>query len=104
MFVLLYGGALWVVLLHRGSSWTAILRSRPLMFLGLISYGVYLYHQACLGLLHGFFFGGAPSLASASRIWTTLTALLLSFLLAFGSHVTLERYFLRLGRKLTANF
>ncbi len=43
-FGLLYAGIIGLVALHAGHPWLAPLRSRPLVYLGQISYGLYLYH------------------------------------------------------------
>jgi peptidoglycan/LPS O-acetylase OafA/YrhL len=88
-----------VALLYRGSQVTAPLRSVVLTRLGMYSYGLYMYHQMVAGLMHGFFRGESPSIATIPGAWITFSALFLSIALAACSHHTLEAYFRAWGKK-----
>jgi peptidoglycan/LPS O-acetylase OafA/YrhL len=57
--------------------------------LGAISYGVYLFHQAVAGLLHGYFLGAAPRIDDVTSLMLTLIALGLTI----GLAVLSWRYF-----------
>ncbi|HVV52056.1 MAG TPA: acyltransferase [Polyangia bacterium] len=72
----------------------AILASRPLVFLGKISYSLYLWQGLFIEL---------PSPALGEKAWSRLHSfplnLVLALLAAVGSHYLLERPFLRLKRR-----
>src|ERR1700730_17682917 len=53
-----------LAVLESGRGFTAMFRNPILRYLGLISYGLYLYHEAVLGLLHGFIRRSSPSLTT----------------------------------------
>ncbi len=100
-FAILYSTFLIVALLYSHSPLTSILRSGLLCFFGSIAYGLYMYHQAVSGLLHGWFRNGAsPSLDGYFSLIITISAFFLSVLLAWISYKTFESFFLRTGRKL----
>ena len=65
------------------------LRSKWLGWVGSIAYGVYLLHQPVQGLLFGFFRGGAPAITGGYTLLLTLTALVLTLVIARDS----RRYF-----------
>lgn len=101
LLALLFVSLVLIAYLESGSPWLAFLRSRPLRFLGLISYGLYLYHEAVLGLLHGWLLGSAPSLKTPAGCLVTALAIPLSLLLAAGSYFVVERGFLRMSHSLS---
>lgn len=86
-----------VSVLGSTSAWTAPLRSRLLVELGKISYGLYVWHQ--LGLLVGnrWF----PAHATSPRQWAerNVVGLALTVVLAAASYRWIERPFLRLKRR-----
>ncbi len=94
VIALFYAVLLALALLHRGGRVTAVLRSATLVRLGFYSYGIYLYHQAVAGLIHGYFRGEAPSIASPFGAWLTLLSLGCTLLLAAASRHSLEALFL----------
>ncbi len=99
-FAVLYSLFLVVTLLHEGSYLTKVLRSKFLRFWGTISYGLYVYHQAVLGLFHGWLCDGAsPNLLSGHAVLVTALAAVLSTVLAWVSFWTVESYFLNFGRR-----
>jgi peptidoglycan/LPS O-acetylase OafA/YrhL len=97
LLALLFVTLVLIAYLESGSRSVWILRWQPLRFLGLISYGLYLYHEAVLGLLHGWLLGAAPSLKTPAGILVTALAAPLSVLLATGSYFLFERAFLRMS-------
>jgi peptidoglycan/LPS O-acetylase OafA/YrhL len=101
LLALLFVSLVLIAYLESGSRWIWILRSRPLRFLGLISYGLYLYHEAVLGLLHGWLLAAAPSLRTPAGCLVTVLAAPLSVLLATGSYFLFERRFLRMSHSLS---
>jgi len=52
-FGLLYAGVIGLVALHAGHPWLAPLRAGPLVYLGQISYGLYLYHVVVYWIVDG---------------------------------------------------
>lgn len=92
-----YTALLVAAVLASGRPSTSILRLGVLRFFGLISYGLYMYHQAVSGLWHGAFGNAMPTLATARDHWITLGALFSAVLLATASYFLVEKLFLRLG-------
>jgi peptidoglycan/LPS O-acetylase OafA/YrhL len=52
-FAILYAGIIGLVALHSGSRWLGLLRLRGLVYLGQISYGLYLYHYVIYWIIDG---------------------------------------------------
>lgn len=73
--------------------------NRPLRELGIIAYGVYLFHQAVNGLLHGLILGRFPIIGDLPGIAITLLALIFTLLLAHLSWRFFEQRFVLLGQK-----
>lgn len=80
----------------RGGPVRALLRTRTLGWIGLISYGFYLYHTVVIGQLRNL-------IGHAQTFWRyvalLVSALLLSLLCAAASYYLLERPLMRLGRR-----
>ncbi len=71
-----------------GGVWRRLLTPRPLTFIGIVSYGVFLYHQLALGLCD--FEGSAPP--TWTNLWrTAIMALGLSLLVGYASWVLVEK-------------
>ena len=99
-FSLAYSVLLLAVLIYQGSVFTKILRTSFLMFWGKIAYGLYLYHQAVSGLMHGFFRSGSiPAIIDIYSASITITSLILVVLLALFSYKYIELPFLNYGRQ-----
>ena len=73
-----------------------LLRNRALLWVGLVSYGLYLWHAAIIAKLVDL--GARDSLSDLSF---TVAALALSLLAAAASFYLVERHALRLGRRLS---
>jgi peptidoglycan/LPS O-acetylase OafA/YrhL len=71
-----------------------VLRSAPLVFLGKISYGIYLVHHLCLNFAEKAMHGRVI----ASFVLTVIT----SVIFAYALHITVEKPLIRLGRKLAS--
>jgi peptidoglycan/LPS O-acetylase OafA/YrhL len=87
-----------IAVLESGNAWVFALRMPALRFLGLISYSLYLFHQAVAGLMHGTILNRAPSLETYRGRIVTLISLVVSVSLAAISYYLVERYFVKLGR------
>lgn len=86
----LYFGLVGLVALGAGSAWLAPLRLRPLVYLGQISYGLYLYHYPTFWAIDGFRF-------IYDQPWTIrLVKLGVTLLLAVASWHLIESPILRL--------
>ena len=75
------------------------MRWAPLRRLGLIAYGVYLFHQAINGTLHALLWGHSPRMESWEDAVTSLVAIGLTIGLATLSWQHLESRFVALGHR-----
>jgi peptidoglycan/LPS O-acetylase OafA/YrhL len=87
------------VRLGAGEWWGAVFRSRPLVYLGTVSYGLYLVHQVASGALHGAFFGRPPRITTLAEGAVTLLALALTLLVCELSWRFFERPIVEWGRR-----
>ncbi len=85
---------------YKQSIFNAIWRNTILAKIGLISYGLYMYHQAVNGLIHGLLFNQEPTIANAGHLAAALGVLVLTFGLAILSYVYFESPIRRFGQKL----
>ncbi|NEJ46618.1 acyltransferase [Rhizobium leguminosarum] len=76
-----------------------ILRSRFMVFMGLISYSFYMYHQAINGLFHGYFLSQVPRVETWSGVAVGVSVLLVSGALATLSTRYFEKPFRDLGKR-----
>jgi len=91
---LLSGSIVPMVIVLRDSKFVliAVLRSRPLRFIGRISYGLYLYHYP---IYYAFNLVGDPSTFTSSGVTVTL-AVATTFAVAIGSYYVIEKRLLKL--------
>ncbi len=92
-----YGLFIFLALLSRDGILGCVLRNRLLVWLGTISYGVYLIHTVVSRLIHALVRNDYPSMASWSGVATTLLALAVTLLLAHVSYYWFERRIIRIG-------
>jgi peptidoglycan/LPS O-acetylase OafA/YrhL len=78
----------------------AVLRQRFLIFIGVISYSFYLYHQCVNGLLHGIVLGHAPQIDSVPAALLAPVVWLVAGALATVSTYSFEMPFRQLARRL----
>ena len=98
-----YGAMVILSLLISGSPLNAFLCNRALVWLGLRSYGIYLFHQPVSSLVHGALNGNpAPSYANFSEFGATLVALLAVLVVSELSFRYFEAGFLRFGSRFRA--
>jgi len=76
-----------------------VLRYPALMWLGKLSYGIYMFHQAASGLLHGWLGKQAPQIANPRDMGITLLALLATLAAAWTSYRIFESPILRFGHR-----
>lgn len=76
-----------------------LLRSTVLVKAGLISYALYMYHQAVNGLLHGFIFNQEPRIGSLAEFTVALLVIAIAIGLATLSYIYMENPIRRLGHR-----
>jgi len=82
--------ALLRIFLHQGGRINAILRSRVLVGAGLISYGVYMYHEPINGLLQGFILGQQPRFATWADAGVAALAVCVVLVVSGASYIFVE--------------
>jgi peptidoglycan/LPS O-acetylase OafA/YrhL len=87
---------------YEHSLFNAIWRNKILAKIGLISYALYMYHQAINGLVHGLLFNQEPTIANAEQLAAAFGVLGLAFGLATLSYVYFESPIRRFGQRLAA--
>ena len=79
-------------MLFRSAGWMgALLRCRPLVYLGTVSYFVYLFHQPVSGFTHYILFGAAPAIVGWQGAAASAAALAITLLCASVSWKYFER-------------
>ncbi len=76
-----------------------ILDSRVLVWLGRLSYGIYMFHQVVSGLLHGSLRHGEPQIRTLSDAGITFTSLCITLALAILSYRFFESPLIRFGHR-----
>jgi peptidoglycan/LPS O-acetylase OafA/YrhL len=94
----LYTSFLLLAVTERRGPVTWIVRNRFLRRLGILAYGVYLFHQAINGLAHGLILGRQPRFGSLAEIAVTLGAVAVTLCLAMLSWRFFERPLVTWGR------
>lgn len=92
-------GVVLLALISEGGRTQALFRHPLLVWLGTISYGIYLLHQPVSGALHGFLRHQAPRIAAPSDALVTVLALCCTLLLATASARFFERPFILAGQR-----
>jgi len=95
----LYGLFLLLPLLWSGTWMNRGLESGALVWLGLRSYGIYLFHQPVSGIVHGLWSGRPPRMDSLDTFVVTMVALGLTLVLAEVSYRVFESRFLSYGHR-----
>ncbi len=75
------------------------LRCRVLVWLGTLSYGIYLFHQPVAGTFHAWWSGQPPRIINAWDGLITCLALIVTLLLAWCSFRLFERRFIEFGHR-----
>ncbi len=104
-FVHLWLGALYSLFLmmctlRSGRVTDVLVANRFFVWLGLRSYGIYLFHQPVSGMVHQFLNGNvSPGFSNLQEFYATLFALIITFMVAELSFRFFESIFLSYGRK-----
>ena len=94
-----FAGLLILVVIGPSSTLAAVFRLPALVWLGTVSYGIYIYHQLVSGLVHGFLAGGPPTLNSIPSLGRTVLALGLTLLLSAVSYYGFEKKLIGFGHR-----
>ena len=93
-------GIVLLALVSEGGRTQQLFRQPVLVWLGTISYGIYLLHQPVSGALHGYLRHQSPRIATASDAVVTVLALMSTLLLAAASARFFEGPFIAAGQRL----
>jgi peptidoglycan/LPS O-acetylase OafA/YrhL len=93
-----YAAIVLLVLSDRDGLAARVFSTRPLMALGGLAYGIYLFHQPVLGILHATMRGQVPRLLNVQDALVTLTAAALTLGLAHFSWRYFEKPLVRRGQ------
>ena len=96
---LLFALAILRIFLYPRGWYHTILTWKPLTGLGLVSYGLYLYHQAVNGLVHGLLFGKEPQVDSLEQAAAAFLVMGTAILLATLSYFYFEMPIRRLAQR-----
>lgn len=96
---ILYSALVLIVLVDREGWIARVFRQRILVWLGTVSYGVYLLHQAVNALLHGLIRYLQPTIMELEGLAVTCLALVVTLLLASFSFRYFERPVINYGHK-----
>ncbi len=88
-----------LAVVSRGGWFTGLLRMRPLVWLGTISYGVYLLHVPVSGIVHYALRGQHPAMYTLRDAAVTFTALGITLTLAHLSFHFFEKRIIALGHR-----
>jgi peptidoglycan/LPS O-acetylase OafA/YrhL len=95
----LYSTFILTILIGNAPLLGRVLESAPLVYAGQRSYGIYMFHEAVNGLLHGFIRSSAPVIRTLSDAGVTALALFITLALAMLSYRFLESPILRFGQR-----
>lgn len=93
----MYAVILLIAVSDRGAWVSGLLRNQVLVWFGIMSYGLYMYHQVIAGLMHGAFGEGVPSLATAKGVLLTAVSFVLTLIITAASFYLFEQRFVRFG-------
>jgi peptidoglycan/LPS O-acetylase OafA/YrhL len=96
---LMYALVILRVFLYQDGIYNAVLRSPLLVKAGLISYALYMYHQAVNGLMHGIILNQVPKIESWLEFGVALGVIAVAVGLATLSYFFLEAPIRRLGHR-----
>jgi len=95
----LYSVFILIALLNPDGRMGRLLKRQLLVWLGIWSYGIYMFHEPVFGLLSGFVRGQAPALNTIADVGVVGLALVLTILIAALSHKFFEQPILQLGHR-----
>lgn len=94
-----YFAIMWLIVENKIPRLNKILKSKFLVFTGLISYAAYMVHQLINGLVHGLIFGSKPALNSLDNFLATLLSICIVYFVCYLSYKYLESPILQFGKR-----
>jgi peptidoglycan/LPS O-acetylase OafA/YrhL len=88
-----------LAVVHKDTNIAALCRLPWLGSIGMISYGIYMYHQPVSGIVHGVLFNQIPTLAKPSDLVAIVLSLVITMALSIASYYWMERPIRRLGHR-----
>lgn len=98
---LMYASTLLLVITHKKSLLAKVCRWPILVWTGIVSYGAYMFHQGIQGFMHAIIRNQVPTVQNWADISVVAASIALTFALASFSYLTMETFFLKLGKKAT---
>jgi peptidoglycan/LPS O-acetylase OafA/YrhL len=98
LLALLYACLLLLAVSERRGPVSALLRWTPLRRLGLLAYGIYIFHLAANVICHQLILGRWPQMKTAADLGVSVVALLVTFTVAWLSWNLFERRLVRIGQ------
>ena len=99
VLAVLFASLLAMMLISPGGWISSAMRFKPLCYLGIIAYGVYLLHYPILGLVHGLWLGGHPNIESPTSALATLAAFVIVVVVSGLSWKFLEKPLVSIGHR-----
>ena len=100
LFALFYSSVLLIALLHQRGFLSVLAQNHLLRNLGVIAYGVYMFHQGVSGLAHGLILGQSPRIQCGIDALVTFGALILTLSFAGLSWIKFEQIVIKRGQSL----
>jgi peptidoglycan/LPS O-acetylase OafA/YrhL len=91
------------VFTYQNSAFNRIWRNSILAKIGLISYGLYMFHQSINGLVHGLLFNQEPTIRTPEHLLAAIAVIALATGLATISYIYFESPIRRFGRTVSMN-
>jgi len=101
---LLYSSILWIILRCYLPFFNCILKNKILIWSGMISFAVYMFHQPVSGIMHGLIYQRAPKITSIYELSITILSLLITILMAFLTYHTFEKKLIKKGHNFKYQF
>lgn len=100
VFTVFWTTFLWLVIGHSGKRWTAVFRTRLLREVGIISYGVYLFHTLIYHAIFLVVAGREPTSAAGSfGLLLAILSFAATLVFASCSYHFVEQRFIRIGQR-----
>lgn len=86
-----------IVLFSKKNIFRTICRNIILQRIGIISYGIYLFHPIVNGLLHWYYYNNQPIITNYEQIGITAGAFVITIILSVFSYLIIERPIIKIG-------
>jgi peptidoglycan/LPS O-acetylase OafA/YrhL len=91
LFAILFSIIILRIYTHQNSLFNRMWEWKLLTGVGVISYALYMYHQAINGLVHGFIFHQEPAIKDCAELLAGIIVMILSIALAILSYIYIEK-------------